>query len=156
MSLLLVIALFVLFTSQAAGKPRHERSLTVRLQWLEQRVKVHRFGCRHRIRNGWHCKALVWTRREVGEARAEYEQRWELWLPAKFYRVARCETGVRWDWDSGTYVSAYGIIRPAYDNFARALGLAAWNGRNTPRDQYRVADAIRARYGWRAWGCGGA
>ena len=75
------------------------------------------------------------------------EYAWQDWLPAKFYRVARCETGVDWTFDSGTYVSAFGIIRVAFPG---------WNGHNTPREQYEVADSIRARYGWSAWGCGGA
>jgi hypothetical protein len=78
------------------------------------------------------------------------EWNWRAWLPAKFYRVARCETGVRWDWDSGTYVSAFGIIRVAYEWYH------PWTGRNSPREQYEVASAIQARFGWSAWGCGGA
>ncbi len=79
-----------------------------------------------------------------------HEWRWDHWLPAKYYRVARCETGVRWDWDSGTYVSAFGIIRVAYEWYH------PWTGRNSPREQYEVAAAIQRRFGWSAWGCGSA
>jgi hypothetical protein len=85
----------------------------------------------------------------------EHEYAWWLWLPEKFQRVGRCETGGtsgasaagNWRWDSGTYVSAFGIIRAAFPT---------WNGRNTPREQYEVAASIQRRYGWGAWGCGGA
>lgn len=89
-------------------------------------------------------------RARLAYKRWSYSWEWQRWLPAKFYRVARCETGVRWDWDSGTYVSAFGIIRVAYEQFHH------WTGHNTPREQYEVAERIRARYGWSAWGCGGA
>jgi hypothetical protein len=85
----------------------------------------------------------------------EHEWRWQAWLPDKFARVGACETGYgkrpgSWTWDSGTYVSAFGIYRPAYEAYHR------WTGRNTPREQYEVASAIQARFGWSAWGCGGA
>lgn len=88
------------------------------------------------------------------------EYAWWDWMPAKFYRVARCETGARWDWDSrqfdaqghyvGGYVSAFGIYWPAYESIRH------WTGHNTPREQYNVAASIQSRYGWGAWGCGGA
>lgn len=85
----------------------------------------------------------------------EHEWHWQAWLPEKFRRVGHCETGGtpgataagNWRWDSGAYVSAFGIIRGAFPT---------WNGRNTPREQYEVAARIQAMYGWSAWGCGGA
>ena len=85
----------------------------------------------------------------------DYQWNWEAWLPDKFARVGACETGYgkrpgSWTWDSGTYVSAFGIYRPAYEAYHR------WTGHNTPREQYEVAAAIQARFGWGAWGCGGA
>lgn len=49
------------------------RPLAVRINWLEQRVKVHRFGCRHPQvkRSYWHCQVLHgWLLRELHEARA--------------------------------------------------------------------------------------
>lgn len=86
---------------------------------------------------------------------------WWDWLPEKYARVGACETGYgkrpgSWTWDSGTYISAFGIYRPAYAQFARAIGVPQWEERHTPRDQYKVASAIQGRYGWGAWGCGGA
>ncbi len=85
----------------------------------------------------------------------EHEYAWWKWLPDKFRRVGRCETGGtsgatsagNWHWDSGTYVSAFGIIRAAFPT---------WNGHNSPREQYEVAASIQRRYGWSAWGCGNA
>ena len=87
-----------------------------------------------------------------------HQYAWRDWLPDKYRRVAQCETGIDWRWDSGTYVSAFGIFRPAYDEFSRRAGLLAWGspGNRTPRDQFTVARAIHDRYGWGAWGCGGA
>jgi len=85
----------------------------------------------------------------------EYQYAWWKWLPDKFARVGACETGYgkkpgSWTWDSGTYVSAFGIYRPAYEAYHH------WTGHNTPREQYEVAAAIQARFGWGAWGCGGS
>lgn len=96
---------------------------------------------------------------------------WERWLPDKWRRVGRCETGGtpgasaagNWAWDSGTYVSAFGIIRSGYADFARELGLRSWDDTRrelgrlpTPREQWLVADRLQRRYGFGAWGCGGA
>lgn len=128
------------------------------IPWLEHRLQEHRYICKHGKGHSrwWHCHAKVWTAKSLAHARLVHDWQWRLWLPAKFYRVARCETGVRWDWDSGTYVSAFGIVRVAYDQFARELGLHTWDGHRSPWEQYRVADAIQKRYSWSAWGCGRA
>jgi len=92
-----------------------------------------------------------------------YHYAWSDWLPDKYARVGACETGYgkrpgSWTWDSGTYVSAFGIYRAGYNQFARILGLPAWDdpGHRTPREQYLVAQYIQRRFGWGAWGCGGA
>ncbi len=92
---------------------------------------------------------------------------WWLWLPDKFARVGACETGYgrkpgSWTWDSGTYVSFAGIIRGGFNQFAGYVGVHGWPDKKhpgpipTPREQYEVAAAIQARFGWGAWGCGGA
>lgn len=162
-----------MFVAPAAAS---SRPLAVRLHWLEQRQAEHIWICAHgnhrwrRVR--WHCAARSWTARELAEARSQWESRWDLWLPDKFARVGACETGYgkkpgNWHWDSGTYVSPFGIIRSAYNSFAHSLGYLGWDdldpgthqrhGLNAPPyEQYRVAAAIQARYGWGAWGCGGA
>jgi hypothetical protein len=102
-----------------------------------------------------------------------YHYAWWEWLPAKHQRVARCETGYqggtgpggsRWDWDSGLYVSAFGIYRPAYDDDAHRAGNLGWDetirklGRYpTPREQYQAVESHRAAHGgWSGWGCRGA
>jgi hypothetical protein len=163
--------LVLVLAAQARGATRHPhvRPVEKRIAWLEQRLQVHRFGCRHprKVRRSeWYCHAGSWTRRELREARRELWRRdwaWWIWLPDKYARVGACETGYgkrpgRWDWDSGRYVSAFGIYRPAYAQFAHQLGLRSWDepGVRTAREQYRVARAIHARYGWGAWGCEGA
>jgi hypothetical protein len=94
-------------------------------------------------------------------------------MPAKHQRVAACETGhqggtgpggSRWDWDSGTYVSAFGIYRPAYNDDAHRVGNLGWDetirrlGRfPSPREQMQAVDSHRAAHGgWSGWGCRGA
>ena len=110
----------------------------------------------------------AYATRDRVEAWIAYHYRWEKWLPDKWARVGACETGYgarpgRWDWDSGTYVSAFGIIRGGYATFAHRVGLRSWDetrrelGRlPTPREQYLTAAALAAEYGFGAWGCGGA
>jgi hypothetical protein len=117
--------------------------------------------------------------RKARAARAAFERwhryhfAWREWMPAKHQRVARCETGrqggtgpggSRWDWDSGKYVSAYGIYRQGYDDDAHRVGNLGWDetlrklGRYpTPREQMQAADSHRAAHGgWSGWGCRGA
>ena len=81
---------------------------------------------------------------------------WQDWLPAKWQRIARCETGIDWRWDSGTYVSAFGIYRSGYAADARAVGLPSWDapGHRTPRQQYLTAlSHYRLHGGFSGWGC---
>lgn len=122
--------------------------------------------------------AGVWKRKARGARIAylrwhHYHFDWRSWMPAKHQRVAACETGhqggtgpggSRWDWDSGTYVSAFGIYRPAYDDDAHRVGNLGWDetkrklGRlPTPREQMQAVDSHRAAHGgWSGWGCRGA
>lgn len=122
---------------------------------------------------------VVEARKNARQARLRYEAwwayhfDWRSWMPAKHQRVARCETGYqggtgpggsRFDWDSGTYVSAFGIYRPAYDDDAHRIGNLGWDetlrrlGRlPTPREQMQAVDSHRAAHGgWSGWGCRGA
>jgi hypothetical protein len=122
--------------------------------------------------------AAVWKRKAYAARVAyqrwhEYHYAWWKWMPAKHQRVARCETGYqggtgpggsRWDWDSGRYVSAFGIYRPAYDDDAHRAGNLGWDETlrrlrryPTPREQMQAVDAHRdAHGGWSGWGCRGA
>lgn len=94
-------------------------------------------------------------------------------MPDKHQRVASCETGhqggtgpgeSRWDWDSGRYVSAFGIYRPAFNDDARRAGNLGWDETirrlkryPTPREQMQAVDSHRAQHGgWSGWGCRGA
>lgn len=125
------------------------------------RVLAHRWQARAR------------AARKAVKAWWVFHYAWWRWLPAKHRRVAECETGhqggtgpggSRFDWDSGTYVSAWGIYRPAYDDDAHRVGNLGWDetrrklGRYpTPREQFQAVESHRAAHGgWSGWGCAGA
>jgi hypothetical protein len=101
--------------------------------------------------------AHVWQRK-AHAARLAYERwyrnqwNWRAWLPAKWYRIARCETGVRWDWNSGAYQGAFGFAVSSWDSF-RPTGYPSEAYLATPRQQWQVALAIWRRYGFSGWGC---
>jgi hypothetical protein len=122
-------------------------------KWAVLATSLPQHGCprhlAHVLQRKAHAARLAYHRWH------RYQFEWWRWMPDKFQRVGACETGYgkrpgRFDWDSGTYVSFAGIYRPAYEAYHR------WTGHNTPREQYEVASAIQARFGWGAWGCGGA
>lgn len=97
------------------------------------------------LANVWRYKATTARfalERWLKEQRDEWN--WQGWLPRLWYAIGMCETHLDWNFDSGTYVSAFGIIRSAFPG---------WNGHNSPREQYRVALGIAGRYGLGAWGC---
>jgi hypothetical protein len=90
-----------------------------------------------------------------------YHYRWDHWLPAKWYRIARCETGVNWRHSNSSYEGAFGFAKSSWDSFKhRADPKAgpypddAWQA--TPRQQYEVALAIYRAFGFSGWGCRGA
>lgn len=103
------------------------------------------------------------TRARV-EAWLEEEFDWVSWLPDKWRRVGICETSLRWDWDSGRYVSAFGIYRAGYADDAHRIGGLSWDetvrrlGRlPTPREQFNAAlSHFNANGGFSGWGCRGA
>jgi hypothetical protein len=110
--------------------------------------------------------ARLW-RSKAHAARLEFERwhryhyAWREWLPAKWVRIARCETGLRWNWNSGTYQGAFGFYYGSWDAFmpqaarkARPYPSEAYEA--TPRQQYEVALAIWRRYEFSGWGCRGA
>lgn len=172
-----VIALICTTAAFPASRPqgRHSHSVEKRIAWLQERVRHHTYVCRkgEGKPQAFSCKAKVWAARELAQARQEkhdYDWAWEKWLPDKWARVGACETGYgkrpgNWAWDSGVYVSAFGIIRVAYNHFAHQLGFLGWDDvdpsthqrhKATPREEWRVADAIEKRYSFSAWGCGRA
>lgn len=122
--------------------------------------------------------ASAWSARSIAARLAlarliAFHYDWRAWMPEKHQRVAACETGhqggtgpggSRWDWDSGTYVSAFGIYRSGYADDAHRVGNLSWDETlaklqryPTPREQMQAADSHRAVHGgWSGWGCRGA
>ena len=103
------------------------------------------------------------------EAWWEYHWHWQAWLPDKWARLGACETGYGrwpgdWTWDSGQYVSAFGIYRPGYADDAHRIGALSWDETirklhrlPTPREQFKAAlSHYRAHEGFSGWGCRGA
>jgi hypothetical protein len=96
----------------------------------------------------------------------EREWHWQAWLPANWRALGACETGYGrepgdWTWDSGSYVSAFGIYRPGYADDAHRIGNLSWDetkrklGRlPTPREQYEAALSHLRTHG-DGWGCPG-
>lgn len=165
----------------AARAIRYYKKLTY--QWQRERATLtgdSRLADRVRWPNCRRARlaAEEWRDRSTNARRSywrlvAYHYDWRAWMPAKHQRVAQCETGYqggtgpggsRWDWDSGTYVSAFGIYRAGYDDDAHRIGNLGWDetlrvlGRYpTPREQMQVADSHRAAHGgWSGWGCRGA
>jgi len=97
-----------------------------------------------------------------------YHYAWSQWMDDKWQRIGACETGFgrrpgNFQWDSGAYVSAFGIIRSGYTYFAHEIGQLGWDETRsrllrypTPREQYNVALRIHYHYGFSGWGCRGA
>ena len=180
-----MLAITTLLASPTAATARHHpddppracRDAREAIAWYRARYNQHRavvgansapalerhMGCRRARQRARYWISAARANRAAAARWVETQYHWWKWLPDKFSRVGACETGYgkrpgSWTWDSGTYVSAFGIYRPAYAQFARQLGLPTWDdpGLRTPREQYQVAAAIQARYGWSAWGCGSA
>jgi len=99
----------------------------------------------------------VWFRQEYA---------WWLWLPANWRHLGACETGYgrepgNWAWDSGSYVSAFGIYRSGYADDAHRIGNLSWDETisrlhrlPTPREQYD-AGLSHYRANGDGWGCPG-
>jgi hypothetical protein len=87
-----------------------------------------------------------------------YQYDWRSWLPAKWVRIAICETGLNWRHSNSSYEGAFGFAKSSWDSFKyRADRKAgpypedAWQA--TPRQQYEVALAIWRAFGFSGWGC---
>ena len=75
----------------------------------------------------------------------KYDPRWD--------KIAQCETGENWRAQGPTYQGGLGIFHQTWKgnggyDFAQNVGDA------TKLEQIIVAERIRAKYGFRAWGCG--
>jgi hypothetical protein len=100
----------------------------------------------------WRGKAIEWRKRY--EAWRD-EWNWRAWLPAKWVRIGTCETGLRWDWNSGTYQGAFGFYWGTWDAYKPA-GAPSEAYLASPHQQYEAALNVYAAHGYGAWGCGGA
>jgi len=112
---------------------------------------VHGIGSKRYVANLAGLVALVAVV-VIGMFTARAEAARPNWLPAKWYRLGKCETGLRWKWNSGSYEGAFGIYWGTWDayrrpNEARAGYLAS------PRVQLRVARRIARAHSMYAWGC---
>jgi hypothetical protein len=88
----------------------------------------------------------------------EYHWHWKAWLPAKWQRIAICETGLNWRHSNSSYEGAFGFALQSWDSFVgsadpKAGPYPANAYLATPRQQYEVALAIYRRYGLSGWGC---
>jgi hypothetical protein len=103
----------------------------------------------------------AWQAKHELDRWTAYHWNWRSWLPAGWAAIARCETGLRWDWNSGAYQGSFGFAVSSWDAFRGQADPKAGPYPSeaylaTPRQQYEVALAIYRRYGLTGWGCAGA
>lgn len=132
------------------------RTLEQRIGWLQERVSYHRYVCKHGANypRRWHCAALKWTTRELGEAVTEKRRRdWAI-PPEPWFSVGRCEQrddheawGIKWDAFSTTYEGAFGFLHSTWDQY-RLPGMPTSANLATPREQVEVARIVLAHAGW--------
>lgn len=100
-----------------------------------------------------------WTARRAACVRSLHEVKrqwdWQSWLPDKWRRIGICETQLNWQHSNSSYQGAFGFAIRSWDDF-KLPGYPdeAWQA--SPWQQYQVALAIYAKYGFSGWGCRGA
>lgn len=85
----------------------------------------------------------------------KWQYRYQVWMPAVWQRLARCESGSNppnWRHDSGTYQGAFGFYHGSWDAF-RPSSYPSNAADATPWQQLVVARRIHARFGFSGWGC---
>jgi hypothetical protein len=79
------------------------------------------------------------------------------WIGSKadprWQEIANCETGGNWSMVGSTYSGGLGIYNGTWNAFG-GQQFASNPGLATREQQIIVAERIRARYGFGAWGCG--
>jgi Transglycosylase-like domain len=128
----------------AMGEPRTPTSYSDRKsesedyrEWVRDYWRELRDEVKKRYDDGWGIVNAAWPR------------------AADWDSVAQCETGQRWDWNSGTFQGALGIHYAAWDEFR--YGDIPSEGYLASRlEQMLVAERIYNTHGIYAWGCGGA
>ena len=111
----------------------------------------------HRAVRFWRAKAAA-NRRRYQEWAYQYD--WRSWMPDKWQRIGACETGYGkrpgdFHWNSGTYQGFVGFYYGTWDAY-KPRGFPAEAYQATPRQQWIVAERVRATVGYGAWGCGGS
>ena len=87
---------------------------------------------------------------------------WEIkrrigWHWQKAERVARCETAGNWQhYPNGRYIGGLGMYRSTYGIGQAKTGYRWPHEGATKAEQIAVGYIVAQRFGWRAWGCGGA
>lgn len=75
----------------------------------------------------------------------------------KAERVAVCETGANWQhYPNGTYIGGMGMYRSTYGIGQAVTGYRWVSEGATKAEQIAIAHIVAQRFGWSAWGCGGA
>ena len=131
------------------------------------RLNGHLPACPRYLAKVFRAKAIA--ARHAFERWHAYHWDWRSWLPVVWQRLGACETGYGkrpgdWTWDSGQYVSAFGIYRPGYADDAHRIGQLSWDETirklhrlPTPREQFDAAlSHYREHGGFDGWGCRGA
>ena len=90
---------------------------------------------------------------QPGKGNQAWQWRTDVWLPRGWANIARCETGTRWDWNSGTYQGAFGFYHGSWDQFKPVRSWPSEAYLASPWQQYQTALAIWRRYGLTGWGC---
>ena len=75
----------------------------------------------------------------------------------KAERVAVCETAANWQhFPNGRYIGGMGMFRQTY-GIGQAVTHYRWVSEGaTKAEQIAIASVVAKRFGWSAWGCGGA
>ena len=75
----------------------------------------------------------------------------------KAERVAVCETGANWQhYPHGRFIGGMGMFRSTY-GIGQAETHYRWVSEGaTKAEQIAIAHVVATRFGWSAWGCGGA
>ena len=75
----------------------------------------------------------------------------------KAERVSVCETGGNWQhYPNGTYIGGMGMFRQTYGIGQAVTGYRWVSEGATKQEQIAVAHIVAQKFGWSAWGCGGA
>lgn len=98
--------------------------------------------------------AMAWPPRP---SEAEIKRRIGVSQWRKAERISVCETGGNWQhFPHGRYIGGMGMFRSTY-GIGQAVTRYRWVHEGaTKAEQIAIAYVVARRFGWSAWGCGGA